>query len=248
VSNFHNNLSAKSIAAFGLLLLVTVVSHAGVIYSGPVNLSPTGFATHINFDLNLDGTNDFEFGTTNDPDIMGGDREIFFKGLTGKAYVRANEVVIFTFRSFKVVQAGQIIDSNFLNPYPFGVSVTGNGDLNGYVGLDLVNGTNTNFGWAHFSVTNNGQLYGIDITLVDYAYETVPSLGIMAGATNEASEILPLSIQSVSSNSMILNWGIGILQSSSQIVGPYVDITNATPPYINDTSAAQRFFHVRIPQ
>jgi hypothetical protein len=248
VSNFHNKLSAKWTAAFGLLLLVTTVSRAGIIYSGPVNLSPPGFANHVNFDLNLDGTNDFEFGTTNDPDIMGEEREIFFKGLTGKAYVRANDVVFFTFRSFKVVQAGQIIDSNFLNPYPFGVSVTGDGDLNGYVGLDLVNGTNTNFGWAHFSATNNGQIYGVDITLVDYAYETVPGLGIMAGATNEASEILPLSIESLSTNNVVLNWGIGILQSSPQIIGPYADLTNATPPYLSDTSAMQQFFRVRIPQ
>ncbi len=227
---------------------MSIASRAEVIYSGLVNLSPPGLTTHINFDLNLDGTNDFEFGTTNDPDIMGEDREIFFKGLTGKAYVRANDVIVFTFRSFKVVQAGQIIDSNFLGPYPFGVSATGNGDLNGYVGLDLVNGTNTNFGWAHFSTTNNGQLFGIDIILVDYAYETVPGLGIIAGATNEVSEILPLSIQASSTNSMILNWGIGVLQSSPQIIGPYADLTNATPSYVNDTTATQQFFRVRIPQ
>jgi hypothetical protein len=236
------------IMACGLLLFVAIASHAGIIYSGPVNLSPTGFATPVNFDLNSDGTDDFEFGTTNDPDIIDDGREIFFKGLTGNAFVRANDVVVFTFRSFKVVQAGQVIDSHFLDPYPFAVSSTGDRNLNGYVGLDLVNGTNTNFGWAHFSMTNNGQLYGIDITLVDYAYETVPRLGIMAGATNEASEILPLSIQPSSTNSMILSWGIGVLQSSPQIMGPYADMTNATPPYVNDPSAAQQLFRVRIPQ
>ena len=241
----------RRIIAVGLLLLVTSGSRAGVIYSGPVNLTISGFASHANFDLNLDGTNDFEFGTTNDPDITGGDRDIFVKGLTGRAYVRANDVVFFTLRTFKVVQAGQIIDSHFLNPYPFGVSGTDNssgGRLDGYVGLDLVDSTNTNFGWAHFLVQTNGQAFGIDVTLVDYAYETVPSLGIMAGATNEASEILPLSIQSLSTNSMTLNWGIGILQSAPQIIGPYADLTNAIPPYANDTSSTQQFFRVRIPQ
>jgi len=51
----------------------------------------------------------------------------------------------------------------------------------GYVGLEMFNGTSTNFGWVRL-------LYNLPaktLTLVDYAYETTPGEGIIAGATNE---------------------------------------------------------------
>src|ERR1035438_3426167 len=56
----------------------------------------------------------------------------------------------------------------------------------GYVGLVMVNGGVTNYGWAHFTWSDSDTAYGTPdpayyaITLIDGAYQTVPNTGILA--------------------------------------------------------------------
>ncbi|HEU5123069.1 MAG TPA: DUF4185 domain-containing protein [Verrucomicrobiae bacterium] len=54
----------------------------------------------------------------------------------------------------------------------------------GYVGLVLVNGGVTNFGWAHFNwsvPTSDSRDTNARLTLIDAAYETAPNTGIQTG-------------------------------------------------------------------
>ena len=42
-----------------------------------------------------------------------------------------------------------------------------------------------------------------------------------------------------------LNWNYGVLQSATNISGPYFDMTNATPPFVIPTTNSQQFFRIR---
>lgn len=57
-----------------------------------------------------------------------------------------------------------------------------------------------------------------------------------------------LAIQK-SGTAEILTWtpNIGVLQSSTNVLGPYVSITGSTSPYTNSISGAQEFFRVSVP-
>lgn len=54
----------------------------------------------------------------------------------------------------------------------------------GYVGLVMVNGGVTNFGWAHFvwNDPSGSSTAAAQLTLVDFAYESTPNQGILTGA------------------------------------------------------------------
>ena len=51
-----------------------------------------------------------------------------------------------------------------------------------------------------------------------------------------------------SGNTLILSWPQGILQSATNISGPYSDNTSASSPYPVPLSGAQQFFRVRVPR
>jgi hypothetical protein len=66
---------------------------------------------------------------------------------------------------------------------------TAAGNNEGYVGLELTEGTSTNYGWAHFIYNTNGvppdnKDNGV-LRLIDAAIETTPGVGIRAGQTAE---------------------------------------------------------------
>jgi len=59
------------------------------------------------------------------------------------------------------------------------------------------------------------------------------------------SQAVWLSLQSSGGN-VILAWRQGQLQSASQIVGPYSNLSGVTSPYTNTASGTQQFFRVKI--
>jgi hypothetical protein len=62
------------------------------------------------------------------------------------------------------------------------------------------------------------------------------------------SEVVPPSILLTrQESSFVLDWPPGwVLQSATNVVGPYADVPDSTPPSTNDvTTMAQRFFRLR---
>jgi hypothetical protein len=55
-----------------------------------------------------------------------------------------------------------------------------------------------------------------------------------------------LSLTNVGGSQWQLNWTYGTLQSASNVVGPYSDLSGATAPYSIPTTNAQQFYRVRV--
>ncbi|MGA2747198.1 MAG: LamG-like jellyroll fold domain-containing protein [Verrucomicrobiota bacterium] len=173
------------------------VAHGAILYSGPVNeVLPVGGVDYMgSFDMNGDGVGDFALGFAGNnnqkPYIQG-----FPTGVPGSTVlVGTNQ------NNLPVTLFGTMINSNYLGPTSNG---SGDGwfnqedddgsahyvgswptsqDTEGYVGMELWDASgNTNFGWVH--VIYDSAITPNTLTLVDYAYETTPFLGIIAGETN----------------------------------------------------------------
>lgn len=54
-----------------------------------------------------------------------------------------------------------------------------------------------------------------------------------------------LKIQNMNSGKTQLNWGFGVLQSSTNVVGPFRDISNTVAPYSIPMTNPQQFYRVR---
>lgn len=56
---------------------------------------------------------------------------------------------------------------------------------------------------------------------------------------------LPLTIKNLGGGLLQLNWGSAILQSATNVTGPYNDVSGATPPYTVPTTNKQQFYRTR---
>jgi len=57
---------------------------------------------------------------------------------------------------------------------------------------------------------------------------------------------LPILLSSRNRNSLILSWSSGfVLQSATNVQGPYFDVTGATSPYTNQLQLPRQFFRLR---
>lgn len=178
------------------------VAQAAVHYTGGVNLvvvvPPTPGVVAL-FDLNNDGTPDFNLGF--DGYTTANHQKPFITGYPtynpGTAVLSRYSSSALTY-GLPVATFGTVIDQNYLPPdlstaYNYfdqdgngkyvGDWVTG-AKTEGYIGLELFDTTlsTTNYGWAHFIFddTTNPQT----LTLVDYAYDDGNLVGIVAGSTN----------------------------------------------------------------
>ena len=188
------------------------VAQAAVQYSGPVNtvisLPPTP-AVGAYFDLNNDGIVDFALGfdgfnsaNHQKPYIYGFPNFSSGTAVLARPYSYTNDQGSpVTSSGLPVATFGTMLDQNYLAPNLstdnlnrsyfdqngdgkyVGDWVTG-AKTEGYIGLELFDSTlsTTNYGWAHmiFDDTVNPAT----LTLVDYAYEDVSRVGIVAGSTN----------------------------------------------------------------
>ncbi len=172
---------AYSIAAGAAVAGVSTDASAAIVYSGPKNISiGSGFSQAI--DINGDAQNDVTFKNY----IFGGGP---YQGGTvnfapgkfvgfssGNAYITA-------------LTAGAPISSSTLGSSFFGSMAYGANNPNAqfnnatdkYVGLSFPAGPNTYYGWVRVDVTNATNHFLIK----DWAYESVPGAGILAGAIPE---------------------------------------------------------------
>jgi hypothetical protein len=196
----------QSVSLVSVSALAAGMAQGAVTYSGLINTTlPKGSGATIQFDLNGDGMDDFTVGfnssNSNKPYIAGTPDSV--PGSTVLAQMASDG-----WYGLPVTPFGTMIDSSYLAPVPD--TAPGNagaylnqdnqGDVDpkypvigawgvnspteGYVGLEMYDNTGlsiTNFGWAQLIYNNNLGTF----TLVDYAYETTPGVGIPAGATNE---------------------------------------------------------------
>ena len=150
----------------------------------------------MSLDLNQDGTTDFQMA--------------FNKSVAAKPYVTntvagaTSSFVLSTSgtQGLPVTAIGTTINSSYQSAQSVGYfnenvgatmegSWTAAGNIEGYVGLELIDGAGTHYGWAHFiynaaGVPANDKDTGT-LTLEDAAMETTPGQAIQAGQTAEAS-------------------------------------------------------------
>ncbi|HEY3915199.1 MAG TPA: immunoglobulin domain-containing protein, partial [Verrucomicrobiae bacterium] len=144
---------------------------------------------------------------------------------------------------------GSLIDSNYLAPTPASFNVYFDldggahsvGDFvagaitEGYVGLELWDstGSTNNYGWARviYDAVDSPK----SLTLVDYAYETTPFEGIIAGATNEVG-VPDIYIQPQSQTNGIgagVQFSVTFLASPAPTLQWQVGPASGTGPYTN---------------
>src|ERR1035437_2908091 len=196
----------KSLVLLSTSALAGGMAQGAVVYSGPLNLQQNFVATGLarqGVDMTGDGTNDFAFG--------------YEANVATKPYVDARTsvetalpnqsgiigVLTKANTGFPVTSAGTMIDASFAAAYPPQLAgrgymyVDGAGDAapvgdwsntattDAYVGVELALSGGTSFGWLHFIDNPAGTPQ--TLTLVDFAYQSTPGVGIAAGTVPEPS-------------------------------------------------------------
>ena len=184
----------KTVALLSTSALAAGAAHGAVLYTNiNITLSEHGA---LALDLNRDGTPDFQLAfnanaaakpyITNAPPT-----------LTTPAVLSATST-----QGLPVTTSGTTINSSYETTQPVGYfnkndastpavvgSWTAAGNVEGYVGLKLTDGTGIHYGWAHLiynatAVPANNKDTGT-LTLVDAAMETTANTAIQAGQTAE---------------------------------------------------------------
>lgn len=190
-ANMNLNPTRRTFALLSTSALAAGAAQAAVTYS-PINvtLSASG---HLALDLNQDGTQDFLMG-------FGGSAKPYISNTVAGA---TSPFVLSTSgtEGLPLTPAGTMINGSYLSPQPAGYfnkdiaggnivgGWTAAGDNEGYVGLQLNDGTGTHYGWAHFvynaaGVPPDNHDTGT-LKLIDAAMETSAGVGILAGQTAE---------------------------------------------------------------
>ena len=124
-----------------------------------------------------------------------------------------------------------------------------NNEENPLVFVDL---TTTNY--FHFTSSrdaNIGHLDGLLATedslfVSDLTMSGDLNTGSGRGVIYQIKSLVPLSIQAKrAENKIELNWSYGTLQQAESVNGSWIDVTNATSPYLVDPSPRQKFFRTR---
>ena len=192
----------QSLALASTSAMAAGIAHGSVVYSGPLNLEQiySDASYRQGVDMTGDGVNDFAFG---------------FEANAQKPYVDARTYVgtdvpgqsgivsllSYANTGFPVTPSGTMIDGTYATTYPAMLAgrgymyEDGNGDVAGdwsntattdaYVGIELSLTSGTSYGWLHFNDNPTAQ----SLTLVDWAYESSPGVGIETGAVPEPSSL-----------------------------------------------------------
>lgn len=86
--------------------------------------------------------------------------------------------------------------------------------------------------------TNFSGLYSVTAT----TGSCTSSPGTTAVTVNPPASVGAESVQ----GSIVLNWPGGILQSATNVAGPWIDLEEATSPWTNFTSGSQEFFRLKL--
>lgn len=185
------NSTGKTLALLSTSALAAGAARGAVVYT-PLNVTLPGNVSW-NLDLNQDGTPDFK--------IAGGSTKPYLDNspASSSAFVLAASAN----QGLPLTAAGTLINGSYQSAQATGYfnkssgsgavvgSWTAAGDNEGYVGLELKDGTGTHYGWAHFiynatNVPPNCNATGT-LRLIDAAFETTAGVGILAGQTAETS-------------------------------------------------------------
>lgn len=142
-------------------------------------------------DINLNNTGYFEVSIIT---TSGGSANMQIRA----AYESSTGSIILTSAGSYYVQgfdAGELIDSNS-NIASGGVNVAANNNYNffsgdqKYIGVSFEIAGETHYGWIGFEIDSTSPLHGI---VRDYAYESVPDTGIVAGEIPEPNTLALLA-------------------------------------------------------
>lgn len=198
----------QSVALVSTSALAAGMAQGAVIYSGPLDLQQNylGAESRQAVDMTGDGVKDFTFGYE-------GDRKPYVDTRTFvSATISQSGIVNLLAKAntgFPVTPAGTMIDASYAATYP-AISVTSDtgrgymsenssdgtvytvlGDwpttavTDAYVGIELTLAGGTSYGWLHF--IDDPIATTPSLTLVDWAYESAPGVGIQATAVPEPS-------------------------------------------------------------
>jgi hypothetical protein len=198
----------QTLALVSTSALATGMAHGSVVYSGSLNLQQN-YSSSVPFRqgvrMGVSGTNDFVFGF---------DSNALKPYVDGRTFAGAPPDVggtsgLITFLSkansgLPVTPAGTMIDAAYAATYPgptntdmraymsedanqnpsIGAWAT-NAVTDAYVGIELSLSGGTRFGWLHFidNPTSSPQ----SLTLVNWAYQSTPGVGIATGVIPEPS-------------------------------------------------------------
>jgi hypothetical protein len=138
------------------------------------------------------------------------------------------------------------------------VTITPTGITNGTVQVMFAMATNGAFATNGITlggavITNNapfqGQWTSLGYLTNGQCTVTVPITSIAIIQIQQTTQLPPptLSIQRAGAQVQLI-WNNGVLQSATNAVGPYADITNATSPDTISVTNSHQFFRVRLPE
>jgi hypothetical protein len=190
----------QSIALVSVSALAAGIAEGAVIYSGPLTLQQNNEGTARQpVDMTGDGISDFTFGYE-------GAQKPYVDARTSVSTeipVQSGIVGILgkSNKGLPVTAAGTMIDVSYASTYPVigdkrgyffhddGDNLAGdwsNTEINrGFVGIELTLSGQTHYGWLQF--IDNPTASPANLTLVDWAYESTPGLGIEATLIPEPS-------------------------------------------------------------
>ena len=196
--SFMKNMKLKkSAAVLSTSALAAGMAHGAVVYTY-TNLTVSG-TTVATFDLNQDGTADCGFGFY---DAAVGTAKPYVYQTPNKSVNSAgSETYVLSdatdpssqSQGLPLTPVGTLINGSYESQQSMGFfkedesadlvgGWTGSGNNVGYVGLELIDSSaNTYYGWAQFIYNSTAST----LTLVDYAMETQPNVGILTGQTAE---------------------------------------------------------------
>jgi len=77
---------------------------------------------------------------------------------------------------------------------------------------------------------------------------TVGGCASLPATTSVTVNLPPVLAGQVTSTNIILSWPYGTLQSATNIIGPWADVSNASSPYTDTADQPQRFYRLRLQQ
>jgi len=194
----------QSVALVSTSALAAGMAQGSVVYSGSLNLQQTFDSNNYRQAVNITGgaNSDFYFGyetAANKPYVdarnpLGTTSQSGLVSILGKAN-----------NGLPVTTAGTMIDASYASLYPVvdgsigargymyyndaGDTVIGDWSntavTDAYVGIELSLSGGTSYGWVHF--IDNPTTSPVSLTLVDWAYQSTPGVGIQASVIPEPS-------------------------------------------------------------
>lgn len=164
------------------------------------------------------------------PAVLGKDSVVWYYCFNPTNLVQYGSVTnpqIYWLAAFAELPAG--------TPYVFGWKTTTN----------VQNDISVHQQWQGFGVppTNN---FGWNTNFISFATTGSNAAFDLSFKLTTPTNCCPISITNIFTNRVVVTWNCGILQSATNVVGPYLDVVSATSPYTNSsTTPPTRFYRAK---